>query len=322
MFATQVGRDINKAASFLSEGQPVAIPTETVYGLAANALNPDAVIKIYEVKNRPSFNPLIVHTHSIAEVQKMVTHITPEAMQLMQAFWPGPISFLLPRNSSIIPDIVCAGLPQMAVRIPNNNITLDLLKRLPFPLCAPSANTFGYVSPTTAQHVLHGLQGSIPYILDDGPCHIGIESTIIECLKDKIIMHRQGGITEQAIASITSLPIIKELALNKKPTTSGQLKSHYATHTPLILDHIENNIKRYPNKKIAVISLSKKYEQVDSFTLSADNNLSEAAKNIFALLRQLDGNYDVILAERMPNHGLGIAINDRLHRAQHSMKDL
>jgi L-threonylcarbamoyladenylate synthase len=322
MFATQVGRDINKAASFLIEGQPVAIPTETVYGLAANALNPDAVIKIYEVKNRPSFNPLIVHTHSIAEVKKMVTHITPEAMQLMVAFWPGPISFLLPRNLDIIPDIVCAGLPQMAIRIPSNPLTLELLKQIPFPLCAPSANTFGYVSPTTAQHVWHGLQGSIPYILDDGPCQIGIESTIIECLNDKIIMHRQGGVTEQDIASITSLPIITGWSLNKKPTTSGQLKSHYATHTPLILDNIEKNISLHINKKIAVISLSKKYAQVDSFTLSDSGNLSEAAKNVFALLRQLDGNYDVILSERMPNHGLGIAINDRLHRAQHIMKDL
>ncbi len=318
MFATKLGNNIMEAQHFLDAGETVGIPTETVYGLAANAFNTDAVLKIFQIKQRPTFNPLIVHTYSIAAINNFVTEINDTAMQLMQAFMPGPISFLLPRNTTIIPDIVCSGLSQVAVRIPNNKLTLNLLQQLQYPLCAPSANKFGYVSPTTAKHVLQGLQGEIPFILDDGPCSVGIESTIVECTSTHIIMHRQGGITEQQIAAISSLPIIKPIK-GKLPATSGQLKSHYATNTPLYLDNIASNLLKFADKNVAVISLQKIYNN-NTYPLSTTGNLLEAAKNLFAILRALDGVYDIIIAEKMPNTGLGIAINDRLFRAQQNMK--
>ncbi|MDQ3289765.1 MAG: L-threonylcarbamoyladenylate synthase, partial [Bacteroidota bacterium] len=173
-----IGTDTEQAANLLRAGQLVSIPTETVYGLAANAYLEEAVVSIFEAKQRPAFDPLIVHTHSIQEFDKIAVNIPKRAYQLAEAFMPGPVTLILPRNPKI-PLLVTSGNESVGVRIPNHPLTLNLLRKLEFPLAAPSANPFGYVSPTTAQHVNQQLGEKIPYILDGGTCSVGIESTII-----------------------------------------------------------------------------------------------------------------------------------------------
>ncbi len=326
MHATQVGTDVIKAAQLLAAGNVVAIPTETVYGLAANALNPDAVVKIFSIKGRPKFNPLIVHVPSIQAASNYVTAINDLTYKLASHFLPGPLSILLPRNMAVIPDIVCAGLPKVAIRIPNNAMALDLLNAISFPLCAPSANMFGYVSPTSAKHVLQGLQGNIPYILDAGESTIGLESTIVECINDTTIqVHRLGGLAVETIQqALPNVKIETTIPIHEQPQTSGQLKSHYATTTPLYYGTIENLLQNFTNTNIGIISLSKKYtslnNEIHNYILSPNGSLETAAKNIFATLRLADGKHHVILAESMPNTGLGPAINDRLYRAQQVFK--
>ncbi|MBK8614111.1 MAG: threonylcarbamoyl-AMP synthase [Flavobacteriales bacterium] len=176
--AAVIGTDLKEAARLLSAGELVAVPTETVYGLAANAFDEAAVLKVFEAKQRPAFDPLIVHVHSMEQLASVVREMPPEAETLMQAFWPGPLTLVLPKHPSI-PDLVTSGLDTVGVRMPAHPLTLQLLSALPFPLAAPSANPFGYVSPTTAQHVADQLGDRIPYILDGGACAVGVESTII-----------------------------------------------------------------------------------------------------------------------------------------------
>ena len=197
----EIGKDIQKAKDFLEKDELVAIPTETVYGLAANALNPIAVAKIFEAKERPTFDPLIVHTHSLQEVYKFVTNIHPALLKLAEAFWPGPLTLLLPKKE-IIPSLVTSGLDRVGVRVPNHSLTLDLLSQLNFPLAAPSANPFGYISPTTAMHVEKQLGTKIPYILDGGSCEVGLESTIVGEENGEIIIYRLGGLSVDEIETI------------------------------------------------------------------------------------------------------------------------
>lgn len=319
MFATKIGKDIDQAAHWLSLGEAVAIPTETVYGLAADALQEDALLKIYSIKGRPSFNPLILHVGSIDEIERYTLGTSVLALSLAEHFMPGPLSILLPRNTAAIPDIACAGLPTIAIRIPNNELTLALLKKYPHPLCAPSANKSGYVSPTSPMHVSAGLQGEIPYILDGGLCNVGIESTIIEVIDNDVFLHRQGGVSVEVIEKFIQQKIKIAIPHHEQPSTSGQLKSHYATTTPLYRGAVEKLIEKFSGKKIAVISFSKTYNNVSNFPLSIKGDLSEAAKNLFATLRRVDdGAFDVILAEEFPKEGLGAAINDRLYRAAFS----
>ncbi|MCC6186260.1 MAG: threonylcarbamoyl-AMP synthase [Chitinophagaceae bacterium] len=322
---TIIGNDINTAADLLSQGQLVAIPTETVYGLAANALNPTAVLRIFEAKQRPHFNPLIVHCCSWEAALKYVSDVPDIAHKLAMYFVPGALTFLLPKKE-IIPDVVTAGSALIAIRIPNHPTALSLLKQLPFPLAAPSANEFGYISPTSAAHVLDSLGGKIPYILDGGHTDIGLESTIIGFdLEDNVIVHRVGGIAIEAIENIIGKPILwatnKDLA---KPQTSGQLLSHYAPNTNLIIGDVQELHKQYQGQKLGLISLSNSYDNLDfdqRFLLSPSGNLAEAAQNLFSFLRQIDKfQLDLILVEALPNVGLGRAINDRLHRAQSIFK--
>lgn len=314
-----IGNNIDTAKNYLINGELVAIPTETVYGLAANALNEDAVIKIFTVKNRPRFNPLIVHVANWGEAEKYVQDIPVKAMLLAQKFTPGPLTFLLNRKD-IIPDIVTAGSDKVAIRIPNHPLTLALLQSLDFPLAAPSANPFGYVSPTSAQHVFENLANKIPYILDGGSATVGVESTIIGFdEKENVLLYRSGGISVEEIESVIKEKVIKaKKTPQKNPSTSGQLKSHYSPHTPLYVGDIGELKKQFTGKKIACISFTKKYEDVDkNFVLSKDSSLTEAAKKLFAALREIDKmNVDVILAEKFPDEGIGRAINDRLEKAK------
>lgn len=302
------------AANYLAAGQLVAIPTETVYGLAGNASDPNVVLRIFETKNRPTFDPLIVHTHSVSELAKYVVEIPPMAKALFEEFSPGPLTILLPKKAGI-PDLVTSGLPSVAIRIPNHPLTLELLKSLSFPLAAPSANPFGYISPTTAQHVFNQLKGKLPYILDGGSCQVGVESTIIGFENEKPVIHRLGGIPLEAIEKITGPLTVRNSSSN--PSTPGQLLSHYAPRKKLIQGNVNELLEKYQNEKVAVISFSCRYEKAAyNYVLSEKADLHDAAKNLFAAMRLADESDATLLAaEIFPNEGLGMAINDRLKRA-------
>lgn len=311
----QIGTDVAAAKAFLEAGNVVGIPTETVYGLAGNALNPDAVLHIFRVKNRPSFDPLIVHTDSLAKLSQLVTDLPPAAKKLAETCWPGPLTLLLPRQS-LIPDIVTSGLPSVAVRIPNHPLTLSLLRSLAFPLAAPSANPFGYISPTTAQHVADQLGNQIPYILDGGAATVGLESTIVGFEDTIPTVFRLGGM---ALAQLEELigPVLVRTHSTSNPKAPGMLSSHYAPRKPLHL--LAAGQTPPPNPKAGALvfqqpfgGLNPEYQRI----LSATGSLDEAAKNLFAYLRALDSlPIEVIYAEVLPHYGLGPAINDRLRRA-------
>lgn len=310
-----IGNDISKAKKLLIEGELVAIPTETVYGLAANALNPEAVTQIFVAKARPSFDPLIVHVASIIQAKQFVETIPEKAIQLAQRFWPGPLTLVLPKQVHI-PDIVTSGLPTVGIRCPDHDLTRELLNQLPFPLAAPSANPFGYVSPTTATHVNNQLGNKIGYILDGGPCRIGLESTIVGFEKGKTIIYRRGGISEEEIASITGEVTHRLTASN--PIAPGQLDSHYAPRKKFLLGNITELKKVHAEKKTGILLFKGPSGDGDTqqLILSHEGDLGEAARNLFAALRQLDEmDIDVILAEPVPDTGIGKAINDRLKRA-------
>ena len=312
---TTIGTDIDLAVKLLNEGRLVAIPTETVYGLAGNATNPEAVAGIFEAKQRPRFNPLIMHLPSLDAAEKYVDSVPDIIRTLATHFSPGPISYLLPK-SSLVPDIITAGSDKVVIRIPSHPMTLELLSRLEFPLAAPSANPFGYVSPVTAQHVYDGLHGKIPYILDGGPCLIGLESTIVGWENDELVIHRVGGVSADEIEKVSGVRPRYNL-LHEKPDTPGQMKSHYAPKIPLLVGDPSSLIRIHQSKKVAVISLSKIYQGAwVNMPLSKPGNLIEAAANLFTVLRELDhSDIELIIAERFPEEGIGIAINDRLSRA-------
>jgi L-threonylcarbamoyladenylate synthase len=314
---TTVGKNIDLAVALLTENELVAIPTETVYGLAGNALSEEAVVKIYSAKDRPSFNPLIIHVPTV-EAIAYYAELDSISQQLAEAFMPGPFTLLLPKKI-IIPDLVTAGSSKVAVRIPSHPLALRLLHKLNFPLAAPSANPFGYVSPTNARHVLDGLNNRIDYILDGGPCKVGVESTIAEVVDGQIILHRLGAVTAEEMETVTGLKVVRKTQ-ETKVDTPGQLKSHYATKTPLYLGDIPTLLKQYANKHVATISFCKSYEGLISghqYILSPKCDVNEAAQHLFSVMRSIDEfSFDVILAERFPDKGLGRAINDRLEMSQ------
>lgn len=315
----EIGRDIEKAKSLLMQGDLVAIPTETVYGLAGNALDPEAVALIFETKNRPSFDPLILHTSSIGRVEDFVSSFPEKLKILAENFWPGPLTLLLPRKS-IVPDLVTSGLDRVAVRVPKHPLTLALLESLDFPLAAPSANPFGYISPTRPEHVEAQLGEKIPYILDGEACDVGLESTIVGLEEDEIVIYRLGGLEISAIEKLVGTVKIKDHS-SSNPSAPGQLDSHYAPRKPFVLGDLKVIVKENLEKKtdFSVLSFSDFFPEIspeNQIALSTERNLHEAAKNLFSAMRKLDeGNSTVILAELLPEEGLGRAINDRLRRA-------
>jgi L-threonylcarbamoyladenylate synthase len=312
---TTIGTDISRAVDLLKQGQLVAIPTETVYGLAGNATNGEAVARIFEAKQRPRFNPLIMHLPSLDAAAPYVIELPALLRQIAAAFSPGPVSFLLPRTA-LVPDIITHGSDKVVIRVPAHPLALELLRALPFPLAAPSANPFGYVSPVTAQHVYDGLHGKIPYILDGGTCTVGVESTIVGMEEEELVIYRVGGLSAEEIKKVTGIRARYDL-LHRQPTTPGQLKSHYAPHKPVIIGDPAQLIYEYAGKKIAVIAFTHAYANAYlNRTLSVKGDLAEAAANLFSALRELDqSDADLIIAEVFPKEGLGIAINDRLSRA-------
>jgi len=310
----ETGKDINKAKQLLVNGELVAIPTETVYGLAANALSPDAVLKIFQVKNRPRFDPLIIHVSSWSKVDRYAQEIPPMARQLAEVFWPGPLTVLL-QKKSVIPDLVTSGLPTVGIRCPDHPLTHALLETLDFPLAAPSANPFGYISPTTPGHVADQLGSKIPYILDGGPCEVGIESTIVGFDNDGGIVFRRGGLKTEDIESVIGKVKVRTSS-SSNPKTPGQLQSHYAPKKKLVVGALEELLQKHEKEKIGILSFQKDLHAPYQYILSRSGNQEEAARNFFSALRALDdAPVDIILAEYVPDVGLGKAINDRLRRA-------
>jgi len=308
-----IGTHLHHAAQLLREGHIVAIPTETVYGLAANAFDEAAVLQVFAAKQRPSFDPLIVHIGQRAEIHRVVKELPPGAEALMDAFWPGPLTLVLPKQAAV-PDLVTSGLDTVAVRMPAHPLTLELLRQLDFPLAAPSANPFGYVSPTTAQHVADQLDDKVPYILDGGPCSVGVESTIIGWDNGRWHLYRPGGITLEAIEAVigTVEPAVKQVL----PVAPGMLESHYSPRKPVHVGDVPALLRRFAGERIGIISFRTEYPAHRCEVLSEQGELAEAARHLFAVLRELDStDCSVILAEEFPDEGLGRAINDRLRRA-------
>jgi L-threonylcarbamoyladenylate synthase len=309
-----IGNDIIRAGKILESGGLVAIPTETVYGLAGNALNEEGVSRIFLVKNRPSFDPLIVHVSGAERLREFAEEIPAVAERLTEAFWPGPLTILLKRKN-IIPDLVTSGLERAGFRCPAHPLTLELLRNLPFPLAAPSANPFGYISPTTAGHVEEQLGSKIEYILDGGPCTVGIESTIIGFENDQPVLYRHGGIGIEALEKFVG-KIRLQLSSGGGPSAPGQLTSHYSPRKKLILGNLQLLMEQYKNENYGVLSFREDYGVKFQRVLSSGGDTSEAARNLFRFMRELDASpVDFILAETAPEEGLGSAINDRLTRA-------
>jgi L-threonylcarbamoyladenylate synthase len=317
---TQVSTDRNSAVELLRQGEAVALPTETVYGLAADALNPIAVAKIFEAKGRPRFDPLIIHLPDPGWLEKVADPLKQDrrlVSSLAEKFWPGPFTMVLPKRD-IIPEIVTAGLETVAVRISAHPIFSEIVSAFGKPLSAPSANRFGRISPTTAKHVLDELNGHIPLIIDAGPTTHGIESTIVAVRGGKIDILRRGPITSEQLSKFSEVGIATE---REKISVPGQLPSHYAPKTPL---RIVDNLKSFTpmtNQRCALLawtSIKKDERFIAIRNLSRQQDLREAAANLFRYLRELDElDVDLIVAERVPGEGLGAAILDRLQRASH-----
>ena len=305
---------IHKAAQALQQGNVVAFPTETVYGLGANALNAEAVAKIFEIKQRPFFDPLIVHVDSRDMVQQVVATVPDIALRCMEAFWPGPLTLVLPKSNNI-PEIVTAGLDTVAVRMPQHEVAQKLIHASGVPIAAPSANPFGYLSPTTAEHVAKQLGDKVEIILDGGQCPVGVESTIIKIERDNITLLRHGGIPVEDIESVAGKVNIIQHTQVEAP---GQLPYHYAPKTKIVLIKDITNI---PDDSSCAIILYKKrdlpFKNIHTMYLSDNGDMRQVAANLFTCLHALDAmKLAVIYAEEVPEVGLGQAIMDRLKKAQ------
>jgi len=306
-------KEIEAAAKLIREGNVVAFPTETVYGLGANALDPLAVARIFEVKERPSFDPLIVHIANSETIETLSASDDERIKKLADKFWPGPLTIVLPKSDTV-PDLVTSGLPTVGIRMPDNEIALRLIKAAGCPIAAPSANKFGRISPTTAAHVRKQLP-SVACILDGGPAKVGIESTVIRLHDDGFEILRQGVITLQELKRVLpqSTQAGKDDTLLPSP---GLLKSHYSPEKPIfILGHVPENIDF---KEAAFLSFSGKnasgYKRIEY--LSRNSDLKEAAANLFSALHRLEeSDVKYIIAEPVPENGIGSAIMDKLNKA-------
>ena len=303
---------ISLASKEMLKGNLIAFPTETVYGLGADATNDKAIAKIFSNKNRPSFNPLIVHVSSSDEAKK-ISLFNKKVEKITDSFWPGPLTIVLERKKECkISLLVSAGLNTVALRQPNNKIALDLIKNLNRPIAAPSANKFGFLSPTLAKHVKKQFEGhnDVSFILDGGKTNIGIESTVIGFDKDnKLVIYRHGGITKEEIEDIAGEKIIEfidEGSIDKVKISPGMIKKHYAPKVPLRINILK------PQKNETFIGFGPNYNEPN---LSKEGDLDEAAANLFLLLEKYENTGKPISIAPIPNKGIGVAINDRLKRA-------
>jgi L-threonylcarbamoyladenylate synthase len=319
-------KSIKFAASIIKKGGLVVFPTETVYGLGADALNPRAVVKVFEAKKRPRFDPLIIHIADLIWFKKLTHEVDKKALVLIEKFWPGPLTLVL-LKSPMIPDIVTAGLDTVAIRMPFHPVARKLIKLSQTPIAAPSANLFGYLSPTTAEHVekqfsektypvgFHRDSCGVDLILDAGKCAIGVESTVLSFVGEKPLLLRPGGLPLEEIEKVIGKVELKSKI--KKIQSPGQLPKHYAPRTPL---KIIKSLDKIPSDKdIGALLFKKPAFKIKARVveiLSKNGNLHEAAANLFLALHRLDeAGVKIIYAEHIPEFGLGRAIMDRLRRA-------
>ncbi|WP_405329049.1 L-threonylcarbamoyladenylate synthase [Fibrobacter sp.] len=311
---------VSEAARLLKEGEVVAIPTETVYGLAGNAFEPKALAKIFAAKERPTFDPLIVHIADIAQLTDIAKDIPDSAYKLAEAYWPGPMTIILPKKDCI-PDLCTSALPSVAVRFPSHPIAQAIIKESGLPLAAPSANLFKHVSPTTAEHVAAQLADRIAGIVDGGPCSVGVESSIISLVGEPTVM-RPGAITPEMFKAILGEVKIKEST--SKPgqpmLAPGQCDTHYRPQVPLYYGEIPAGYT-LPEHTVRIAFGTQAGPIPATVNLSATGDMVEATSKLYAFMHDLDDpKFDLILVDPIPNTGVGMALNDRLKRA--SIKSL
>lgn len=315
--------NMTRAADLLRAGELVAFPTETVYGLGADATNGKAIAKIFEAKGRPSFNPLISHGSSL-EMLLPEAEFDDRALSLADKFWPGPLTMILPRKATgKISDLACAGLPTVALRIPSHKVALELIAAAGVPIAAPSANASGTLSPTAPHHVLSSLGGKLPVILAGGATQYGLESTVVDLSGDDVVVVRAGAVTAEDIADCLECTVTYELEATEKPRSPGQLLRHYAPNKPLRLRAVDveagEAFLAFGSTKFMGVRGGGTVKSIPDdlkINLSESGDLLEAAANLFSHLRILDNSEGTQIAVMdVPNIGIGIAINDRLKRA-------
>jgi L-threonylcarbamoyladenylate synthase len=324
-------KSLKVAGRAISEGKLVVIPTETVYGLGADAFNPEAVARIFEAKRRPSFDPLIVHIASLDQIERLVSEFTPKARLLAQKLWPGPLTLVLPKRPEV-PGIVTSGLDTVAVRFPSQILARKIIEYSGTVVAAPSANPFGYVSPTTAGHVIRSLGDRVDFIVDGGACDVGVESSVLDMTGTMPCLLRPGGMPLERIEELIG-EVLHSGSPEGRVTSPGQLPSHYAPHATLYL--MERNklgsalgaIKNPVSTALILFEEKSRDEMpgIESFekvlVLSPKGDMRQAASRLFALLNELDvEGVKTIYAEKVPEQGLGRAINDRLARASYKAK--
>ena len=312
---------VDKAVQLLQDGQVVAIPTETVYGLAGNAYNENALAKIFAAKERPTFDPLIVHIAEIDQLEDIAKDIPEAAYRLAEAYWPGPLTMILPKKDCI-PDLATSGLPSVAVRFPSHPVARQIIKESGLPLAAPSANLFKHVSPTTALHVAEQLGDRIAGIVDGGPCQVGVESSIVSLTGSTPAILRPGAITPEMVKKILGEVTIKTSSSQpgKPMTAPGQCDTHYRPQVPLYYGEVPQGYAL--PKRTARIAFGKTPGPIpETVNLSKAGDMVEATAKLYALMHELDSpDYELILVDPIPNTGIGMALNDRLKRA--SIKQL
>jgi L-threonylcarbamoyladenylate synthase len=318
---------IRQAAEVIRNGKLVAFPTETVYGLGANALNPEAVTEIFEAKKRPLDDPLIVHIAYEEELYKLAEEVPAEAKKLISKFWPGPLTVVL-KKTEVIPDLVTTGLDTVAIRMPSNVIAKELIKSAGVPIAAPSANLFGKPSPTQARHVIDDLDGAIDMVIDGGPTEIGVESTVVEFVEGKVVVLRPGGIDVESLHSVIgNVHIYTEKEIQER--SPGKYPQHYSPSAEVIVVQndesqvgdakmIAQNMLR-KGKRIGIMAKEEHADEYSSFDvkiLGPGNDGRTCASNLFHILREFDSEkVDVIIAEGISEKGLGLAVMNRLRKA-------
>lgn len=321
-------QSITAGAEILRDGGLVAFPTETVYGLGADATNEKAVRALFELKGRPSNNPLIVHTHSISEIDYLtggrLTNTQRSQVQALNAFWPGPLTVVVPRGPAIALAVTSGG-DSVGIRIPKHPVATNLIRELGRPICAPSANPSGYVSPTCAAHVEESFGDVAPVTIDGGPCAVGIESTVLSLLGPMPEILRPGAVTPAMIEAALGIPLARMAASTHEndhviKLSPGLLTQHYSPQTPLIIEGTLEH-SAYPSK-VGIIRMRPPAKNADRFpyacvaTLSTSGNLEEIARGLFATIREFDTRgLDLIIVEPCQSEGLGSAIMDRISRA-------
>ncbi|NLG89129.1 MAG: threonylcarbamoyl-AMP synthase [Clostridiaceae bacterium] len=323
---------LDEAADALKNGRLVAFPTETVYGLGANALDENAVREIFTAKGRPSDNPLIVHIADISTLKLLVMKIKPEAEKLMHAFWPGPLTLVFEKSPNV-PKVTTGGLDTVAVRMPDHPVALELIKKAGVPVAAPSANRSGKPSPTLAEHVLEDMDGRIPYIIDAGPCRVGVESTVLDLTEDTPVILRPGGVTidmiEDVIGRVKQYKTEANIEMIKSPKSPGMKYVHYAPKGEVIVVSGKNKVSEWINEKLS----EDEKNSIKAVVVAADENIEnysagikmsygsikspqEAAASIFRIFRDCDRlGAEKIYIEAIPEYGIGYAVMNRIKKA-------